>query len=334
MKKVSRILILHQGAIGDFILSLPAVGTFRHHYPHATIEMWGYPDILRLVEKRFYADGIASIERKEIAQFYSEDGVLDSQLVEQLSGFDLIVVFGQEGQRTFMDNLKKVKGNTVLWIKTFPPDGKHIHMIDYQLSQLEEMRFAPSEKIPRLFLLDDDLFHASQMLDQIQSRENTPLIALHIGSGSKKKIWPPERFAHLTEKLVQEDGASIILPIGPADEEPVRDYCTLVSSEAITPLRNLPLLTLAAVFKRCRLYVGNDSGITHLAAAVGIPVIALFGPTDPAVWGPRGEKVSIIHRKSECSPCSGEEMKQCVNRKCLEGITVEEVYDRITKRRC
>jgi ADP-heptose:LPS heptosyltransferase len=334
MKKVNRILILHQGAIGDFILSLPAIGTFRHYYPYATIEIWGYPDILRLVEKRFYADGIASVERKEIAQLYNEDGVLDSPLVEQLRDFDLIVVFGQEGQRTLVDNLKKIKVDAMLWIRTFPPDGEDIHMIDYQLFQLGQMGYSPTEKIPRLFLLDDDLFHAYQMLDQIQSRENTPLIALHIGSGSKKKVWPPERFAHLTEKLVQKEGARIIVPIGPADEEPVRAYCTLVSSEAITPLPNLPLTTLAAVLKRCSLYVGNDSGITHLAAAVGIPVIALFGPTDPKVWGPRGERVSIIYRESECSPCSREEMKQCVHRKCLEDITVEEVYDRITKRRC
>ena len=78
--------------------------------------------------------------------------------------------------------------------------------------------------------------------------------------------------------------------------------------------------------------MGNDSGITHVAAAVGIPVVALFGPTDPQVWGMRGDNVSVMYKGGfTCSPCSREEMKRCVNRRCLEEISVEDVYKKINE---
>ncbi len=145
------------------------------------------------------------------------------------------------------------------------------------------------------------------------------------------KVWPTGRFVQLSEKLIAMDGAKIILPIGPADESMAQEYFDLIDSEAIIPIANLPLNELAAILKKCDVYVGNDSGITHVAAAVGIPVVALFGPTDPLVWGMRGDNVSVMYKGGlECSPCSREEMKRCVNRRCLEKISVEEVYGKVS----
>ena len=87
----------------------------------------------------------------------------------------------------------------------------------------------------------------------------------------------------------------------------------------------LPLPILAAIIKRSDLFVGNDSGITHLAAAIGTPTISIFGPTDPRMWGPRGEQVKILYKKSPCSPCSFDMRRNCFSQICLEGVTVEDV---------
>jgi ADP-heptose:LPS heptosyltransferase len=86
------------------------------------------------------------------------------------------------------------------------------------------------------------------------------------------------------------------------------------------------LRTLAALLRRGKCFIGNDSGITHLAAAVGTPSIALFGPTDPGVWGPRGENVSIIRGETDCSPCTPETLRGCTRQRCLENIKVETVF--------
>lgn len=325
------ILIIHQGAIGDFILSLPAIGSFRCNYPRASIEIWGYLDILQLVERRFYADTIASINRKEMAQCYNEDAVLDTKLVEHFRKFDLLVIFGQEGQKTLLHNLKKIKVKEVHFINTFPQQGEESHIIDYQINQLSRLGFGVPDRIPKLFPNEDDLKRAKDFFAQRQLDNRSLAVAIHIGGGSRKKAWAPGCFAQLSEKLIEDDHAKIILPIGPADEEIAQEYFTIIASNAILPLINHPLNELAAILKGCDLYLGNDSGITHLAAAVGTPVVALFGPTTPQVWGPRGDRVFVLYNASECSPCSREEMKRCVNRRCLEEISLEEVYRKVNE---
>ena len=328
MENANHILIIHQGAIGDFILSLPAIGSLRHNYPDASIEIWGHPHILRLVEKRFYADAISSINRREIAQCYNENAVLDAGLVGQFRQFDLIVIFGQR-QEILLHNLKKNEIKEFYCINTFPQGEKSTHVIDYQLSQLSRLGFKISERIPRLFPSESDKKRASGLFTQNKVSEKTFKVVMHVGSGSRKKSWLPGSCAQLSEKLIKDDHIKIIVPVGPADEKVVQEYFSLIKSDAIISFNNLSLNELAAVLQKCDLYVGNDSGITHLAAAVGIPVVALFGPTDPQVWGPRGDKVLTVYRGLECSPCSREKMRGCKNQRCMEEISVEEVYRRI-----
>ena len=332
MKHVNRILIIHQGAIGDFILSLPAISSFKNSYPDASLEIRGYLHILRLVGKRFYADNISSVEQKEMAQFYSEDNVLDAKLIEHFKQFDLIIIFGREGSKTLFRNLKKVKVKEVCFIDTFPHNDENVHIIDYQLSQLSRLGYNTLGKVPQLFPDEGDGKRATEFFKKRRLDDNSLKVAIHIGSGSRMKVWPTGRFVQLSEKLIKMEGAKIILPIGPADERVAQEYFGLIDSEAIIPIANLPLNELAAILKKCDVYVGNDSGITHVAAAVGIPVVALFGPTDPHVWGMRGDNVSVMYKGGlECSPCSREDMKRCVNRRCLEKISVEEVYKKINE---
>ena len=329
MGKVTRILIVHQGAIGDFILSLPAIGSFRHHYPGAEVEIWGYPEILKLVEKKFYADRIGSIDRKEIASFYNERAVLDSELVACFKRFDLIIIFGGEQQQPLVRTLEKIQVKEVKSISTFPPSADSIHVVDYQLSQLVSLGYKVPDTIPQLFPSESDRAQAIDLFSQRGIGKDTLTVAVHIGSGSRNKTWPASSFAQLSEKLIKGSAAHIMLLIGPADEEVAEEYFNLIDSRSVTTLANLPLGQLPAVLTQCDLYLGNDSGITHLAAAVGTPVVALFGPTDPRVWGPRGNDVSIVYKALECSPCSREEMKGCTHRKCLQEISVDEVYGKI-----
>ena len=219
MENVKHILIIHQGAIGDFILSLPAIGSFRERYPAAAIEVWGYPATLQLVEKRFYADSIASIDRKEIARFYSENTTLDAELVARFREFDLIIIFGGERQKTLVRNLERIQVKEVHSITTFPPAAESTHIIDYQLSQLLPLGYESPDKIPRLFPGESDLTQASDLFSQRQPGSKSLTVAMHIGGGSKNKAWPAGCFAQLSEKLIKEDDAEIIVPLGPADEE-------------------------------------------------------------------------------------------------------------------
>jgi ADP-heptose:LPS heptosyltransferase len=326
MEQVKRILIIHQGALGDFILSLPAISAFRYHYPDASIEIWGHLEILRSVDKSVYADTIYSIDRERIASLFTHDNLVPASVIERFSYFDLIFIFGGEKQTTFVHNLKKRGIRTVYRIDPFPPDGSNTHVIDHQASQLSPLGLKVPLSTPTLFPPEEDGKRIAFFLEQRKIDREALVVALHPGSGSSAKVWSSGNCAQLSKQLLGDDRVHLIVPIGPADKEHAEDYGNLISSERIIPVSNLSLNELAATLKRCMVYVGNDSGVTHMAAAVGTPVVALFGPTDPQVWGPRGKHVHTVYRGVSCSPCSREEMNACSHKKCLESITVEDVY--------
>ena len=144
---------------------------------------------------------------------------------------------------------------------------------------------------------------------------------IHPGSGSLKKNWPPERFLALSSELCKRD-FNIVWLKGPAENRfpfPTGDIVC----------ENLPLSLLAAVISRCSLYIGNDSGPTHLSAALGVATVAIFGPSDPLVWKPAGPSVTVLTKNYPCSPCHGSTSVTGCGGECLREITVEEVVKAI-----
>ena len=327
------ILIIHQGALGDFILSLPAIGAFRHAYPGSTIEIWGYTDILRLVEGRFYADAITSINQPGMSNLYSESVSAPDALLERIRHFDLVVLFGGELLRTFADNLLRHGIRTVRRISSFPEEGGEMHVIDHQLLQLSKLGIQTPGAVPVLFPAEEDRRCARQFFDDHALAADAFTVALHMGSGSRKKAWPPNHCAGLATLLAARKSARVVVVTGPAETGLQQDCGKLVSSGGCITLDSHPLPELAAILNRCSVFVGNDSGITHLAAAAGVPVVSLFGPTDPRVWAPRGKDVTILGGGAACSPCSREKMRNCAHQTCLEQISVEEVYEAVVQGR-
>src|SRR5512136_1252508 len=156
MPGVQSFLVVHQGALGDFILALPALETIRKTFPHAKSAIMGYPRILELVEKRFYAEEIFSIDQKGMATFFVREGTLDFTLSEFFKRFDLIVVFGKDGEGTVVGNLRKVCQGKIIPINSFPPwDGK-VHVTDHLLKQFTSFGLPASDPNPRLHLSESD----------------------------------------------------------------------------------------------------------------------------------------------------------------------------------
>jgi ADP-heptose:LPS heptosyltransferase len=191
-----------------------------------------------------------------------------------------------------------------------------MQVIDYHLSLFcKPESLGDSEKIPHI-VPSAEAFAAAKTLIPPCSRP----IALHPGSGSRKKNWPFDRFLAIADHL-RSHRIPVLWIRGPAEE--LFDY----PSGDFTAT-NLPLPVLAALLSQCRACVGNDSGVTHLAAAVGCPTVAIFGPSDPVVWGPRGRNVIIVSNKMQCAPCHGtvRDDPACGN-SCLIEISVDDVLD-------
>lgn len=330
---VRSMLILHQGALGDFILALPSLEVLRRAFPQARSVFMGYPRILELIENRFYAEEILSIDQKGMASFFVRGGPLDLRLSQFFKTFDLIAVFGKNGEGNLIGNLNRICEGRILHINPFPRWDGGIHLIDHLLMELSRYGFPASERIPKLFLNESDRAWGREywMGKGVTPEERETAIIIHPGSGSKKKVWPLDRFLKLTEVLQQHLSSRILVVLGPAEGPETRKTFENERPGFSILARGLSLIQLASVMEGCRLFVGNDSGVSHLAAALGIPTLAIFGPTDPKIWSPRGRNVIVIRREIHCSPCPQERFFQCQHFECLKGIRLEEVLDGIRK---
>ncbi|MEW6374687.1 MAG: hypothetical protein AB1502_02725, partial [Thermodesulfobacteriota bacterium] len=154
--EVQSMLVFHQGALGDFILTLPVLETLRKAFPQAKSVIIGYPRILELVENRFYAEEILSIDQKGMATFFVREGPLDLTLSQFFSRFDLLVVFGKDREGTLIGNLKRVYRGKLLHINPFPSWDERIHLTDHLLKELARYGFSVSEKMPKLLLNESD----------------------------------------------------------------------------------------------------------------------------------------------------------------------------------
>jgi heptosyltransferase III len=331
--RVSSMLILHQGALGDFILALPSLEILRKTFPRARAVFMGYPRILELVEKRFYAEEVLSIDQKGMASFFVREGTLDPPLTKFFSTFDLIAVFGKDGEGNLIRNLKRVNTGQILHINPFPRWDERIHLTNHLLKELSRYRFSTPGGFPRLYLNEADrMWGKAYWIERgVTPEERGEMIIIHPGSGSKKKVWPLDRFLNLTEFLKRYLGSKILVVLGPAEGAEVRKAFEAENSPVLFLAKGLPLVRLASVMDGCRCFIGNDSGISHLAAALRVPTIAIFGPTDPMVWAPRGERAVVVRRGLPCSPCPPERYFQCQHVECLKGIEMEDVLEGIQR---
>jgi ADP-heptose:LPS heptosyltransferase len=331
--RVRSFLVIHQGALGDFILGLPALETLRRAFPGARSVIMGYPRILELVEKRFYADDILSVDQKEMASFFVPEGSLDPGLSQFLKGFDLIVVFGREGDGTVVHNLKRVCEGDVLHVHSFPPQDERVHLTDHLLGQFAQFGLCVSQSPPRLYLKESDREWGMDFWKErgVTSKERSETVVLHPGSGSRKKVWPLDRFVGLAHTIHERLGSRILIVLGPAEGPEVQKTFEGMGPASFVLASGLSLLQLASVVEGCRLFAGNDSGVSHLAAALGLPTVAIFGPTDQKVWAPRGEKALVVSKRLRCSPCLKERFSQCKDMECLRGIEMEDVFEGVKR---
>lgn len=313
------------------VVTLPTLGAIRGYFPNAMIEVMGYPTRLAMIKGPFYADIVSRFDQADIAYLFVKDAKMPVSFMERLGNMDLIISFVSATDQILADNLNATGARRVIHYEPFPAGSKGVHIVDHLLQSLDTLGIPYFDNIPRIFLHDEDIHFAEEFIKMSIADPKKKLIAIHPGSGSKQKCWPTERFAALINWLNKEKKAHVFIVSGPADKE-ITERLKAEVKDHVTIVDHLSLSKLSAVIKRCNLFIGNDSGITHLAAAVGTHTLSLFGPTDPKIWGPRGESVKILYRKVHCSPCLADARKNCFAQTCLENIKIEDVMHEVKHR--
>lgn len=324
-----KILVIRAGALGDVILTLPVLRVLREHFPRAHIEVMGYPATLGWIQGQGCVDAIRSIEQGSMASFFVRDGSLPEDLRTYFGRFDWILLYSQDQEGVFSENLRRAGARQVISWPAFSAAGERVHENDHLLKALRGLGIEVDNRTPCIHLTDADRATARIFWEKWRLHDQ-PVFVIHPGSGGRSKCWMPERFARIGDELVTAYGGTVLVLKGPADEEQVHEMTTYMNTPFIV-VEGRPVLEVAGMLERATLFLGNDSGITHLAVGVGAPTITLFGPTDPAVWAPRGDHVVVLHRPVPCAPCTREERLRCPHRRCVEAISVEDVQQAIVR---
>ncbi|MCY3712307.1 MAG: glycosyltransferase family 9 protein [Gemmatimonadetes bacterium] len=305
---MKRVLIIRSGAVGDLILTLPVLSALKKRYSGLSIDMMGDPVRLNLFKTCGYVDDVLPVDGRDFTSLFGPGGPagapsgsvprkpadgsvprkLPDHLIRRLRSYDLILSYLPDPDGVFAENLQMFASGPVLTGQFRPPDGSRIHMTRVLTDALKPLGIDASVDPPRV---DVPVGAAPDDLRRLENEQR--LVAIHPGSGGVAKCWPAENYGALIDQLA-ESGFRPMITFGPADDLVRRRLLPLIETRDVLVFEGRSLVEVAALYARCRAMIGNDSGMTHLAAAAGTPVIAMFGPTDPAVWGPRGKEVRIL----------------------------------------
>lgn len=323
MKK--KILIVHAGGIGDLLLALPAMRLFCQNFYPYELELLGYPERLALISWDLKAKTIHSLDAAGMAYFFSPANELPIGAKEFFSSFATVLFFGRSLAQGMKEGLQKSGVKEIFFLATFPQSNGRIHVRDHLMADLKSWAIKGAIDKSPLQLPEEARKFAHQFWQEKNVYPPHRVLAIHPGSGNPAKNWPAKNFAQVANYFALR--AKILLISGPAPDGLPKVLSELKQAKPIMA-HNFPLVKLAALLQNCVAYLGNDSGITHLAASLGIPTLSIFGPTDPLIWGPQGEKVEIFYEHLRCSPCWPNIPHNCL-RPCLGDLEVRTVIKRL-----
>jgi len=279
-------LIFHTGALGDFILSWPLALALSRLYPHGRIIYVTHRSKGRL------AEAVLGVESADIdsafAALWSPTAMLPAQAQAMLAGAAGIYTFAAGPDNIAAENMRRCAPQApMLFLRTVPPDGFAAHAVDYLVDQLKSL---PA-------LAECTAGAARYMRQYGLCPRRTPrdrLLVIHPGSGSMHKCWPADGFVEVA-RAARAAGALVRFVLGEAELErwPADRIDALAAAAEVCCPDDY--LELAAVLRSAAACLGNDSGPSHLAGALGVPTACIFGPTSPATWAPLGPAVRVLH---------------------------------------
>ena len=325
--QVENILVIKLRYVGDVLLTTPLFRLLREKFPHASITALVNQGTEAVLDNNPCLDHVVVLPRGKWLQqvqflrFIRSrrfDCVIDlsdgdrSAFLTAISGARMKIGLNHEGRWRGMVYSRSVKGQYGT-----------MHMLDYHAQALIQLGIEPVVRAPELNVSEDERRAANRILAKHGVRD-TKWIMLHPAARYRFKAWPPDRFAAVGDAFVKE-GFHVVI-IGSENERGVADELMKAARQPFVSLvGETTLREVAALMTHCHLFVGNDAGPMHMAAAVGCPVVALFGPTDPAVWGPQGEHCQTIYKGLDCRECFYPGCQRG-EMSCMKLISVEEVW--------
>ena len=312
--------------IGDAVMTTPAMGALRNSFPAAEIVVVANPLVAELFRHHPFCDRVLVYDKKK-----SHHGLLG--LVRfcgelRTESFDLAILLQNAVEAAVMAYLAGIPrragyetdGRGLLLTHPVPIslEERRLHHTRYYLQMLEALHIRGGDGLLRLACADNESAWAREQIG-----EGTPVVINPGAAYGSAKRWYPERFAEVGNRLAAEFGARIILTGGPGETVIGRDIAAAMDIAPLNLIGRTSVRQMMAVLSLSRLVVTNDSGPMHVAAAFGVPIVAVFGPTDHTTTSPLAENCRIIRKEVDCAPCL---LRQCpTDHRCMEAIGVDDV---------
>jgi len=295
-----RTCVFMTGGIGDFVTSLPALHVIRQGFRDSRILLVGNPLWLPLARAAVLVDEVRSLNDLPLHAGFTRNLPEDHALSRFLAAFDLIISWFGDREGRWEETLRGACAGRLLVHPYHRVHAFEGHVSDFYLTTLKELGLRVRDGIGQGQtpppLLRDAVFPESHPSGDCPA-DGGRFLCLHPGSGSVRKNWSREHFLEVADRALRRWRLPSTVLIGPAEQGQMA-FWNEADGPSLFVKEGLPILEVARILRRAALYVGNDSGITHLAAAVGVPVVALFGPTDPRRWAPRGGRVQVLAQET------------------------------------
>jgi len=277
----------------------------RDRFPTAHLEILGIPHIIALANKRFYANAIRSLDSVPFARFFAANAELPRELCDYFANFDLVLSYLYDPDGIFEANVRRCSSAKFIAGPAKLDNSEHAA---FQMARpLHELDLRLDNPAARIFPNDEDRAAVGDFSSKV---------VFHPGSGSERKNWPIENWIKLGEALLA-DGRDLLIVAGEADTVRTERLKSAWPGKSVRFVENLPLPHLAALLER-KTFIGHDSGISHIAAAVKARCFLLFGSTDPAIWAPTGDNVTVLRAPEGRMALLGVDVVACaVTSACL-----------------
>jgi predicted lipopolysaccharide heptosyltransferase III len=337
----SKILIIKLSYIGDTVTLIPVINNLKEKVPDATLDVMvnrGTEELLtyhpyirniyaydrQLAKGRFFNSISYHLKLFRILRSEQYDVVIDFTLGDRSAFISLIT-----GASTRISYQCATKISHLLMNHFIAINPLEHHIVDFQLEALRFFGLQDFRRPYEIYIPDQIQVRIDHLLDQAGVSGRPLNIAIHPGAGKKARQWRPERFGEIAQRLRAKYNARIILLGGPEDQNIVDVVEDRLVSDAALKFSDLSLLEMAALLKRCHLFIGNDTAPGHIAAGVQCPTLTLFGPNLPLLWRPISPHGDVLFKDLPCCRCR-HEVELCIRpeNNCMDMITVDEVWEK------
>jgi lipopolysaccharide heptosyltransferase II len=329
LSKLSRIVVRAPNWLGDAVLALPAIGAVRRALPGATLAIAAPASIAPLFEEQTPAaqDELLTLRDKHDSTTL-RNASFDAALLLPNS-FRSAWVARQAGIRERWGYAASFRGPLLTRAVKRP---RKLHHARYYAELVAQLGMPVDDAAPRVTPVAATVERASALLVKEGFDGDTPIVGFAPGAAyGHAKRWPPARVAETIARLSKQHGTRCLLVGAAADRGAGREIESALPADVriVNLIGRTDLRLLTGILARCRAFVSNDSGAMHLAAAVGLPVTAIFGPTDERVTSPVGDH-DILVNEVFCRPCM---LRDCpIDHRCMKGISVDRVVESVAKR--